>query len=187
MDVTFKLRRRYYNSKKFTGSLRLPMQGQERVASWSAVFGALFCLSCSHQTHCYHRNVLNSRRSRSVLAWQRIGVSPCPVCCVFQPAFGCCAHSKAGWTTFSSRFQPFLLYFQKNSFLSLALGAWGFSDVFCKIQAWNHRKRFKRTKKVEKGWKKKFDQLLGARSTQKLVEIYNICQHQSFLAKSLCI
>ena len=30
-------------------------------------------------------------------------------CCVFQPAFGCHVHSKAGQTTFFSRFQPFLL------------------------------------------------------------------------------
>ena len=30
------------------------------------------------------------------------------VCCVFQPAFGCCAHPKAGRNTF---FQPFLSFF----------------------------------------------------------------------------
>ena len=29
-------------------------------------------------------------------------------CCVFQPAFGCCGHPKAGQTTFFIRFQPFL-------------------------------------------------------------------------------
>ena len=29
------------------------------------------------------------------------------MCCVFRPAFGCCAHAKAGQTTFFSRFQPF--------------------------------------------------------------------------------
>ena len=35
-------------------------------------------------------------------------------CCVFQPAFGCCAQPKAGRTTFFSRFQPFL--FMSNLF-----------------------------------------------------------------------
>ena len=30
------------------------------------------------------------------------------VVCVFQPAFGCCVHPKAGLTTFFSCFQPFL-------------------------------------------------------------------------------
>ena len=34
-------------------------------------------------------------------------------------------------------------------------------------------KGLKLTKKVENGWKKYFDQLLGARSTQKLVKIHN--------------
>ena len=36
-------------------------------------------------------------------------------------------------------------------------------------------KGLKWSKKVENGWKKEFDQLLGACSTQKLVEIHSIC------------
>ena len=31
------------------------------------------------------------------------------VCCVFQPACGCCSHPKAGRNIFSGVFQPFLL------------------------------------------------------------------------------
>ena len=31
----------------------------------------------------------------------------CIICCVFRPAFGCCAHPKAGRTAFFSCFQPF--------------------------------------------------------------------------------
>ena len=31
-------------------------------------------------------------------------------CCVFRPAFECCAHPKACQTTFFSRFQPFLFF-----------------------------------------------------------------------------
>ena len=44
-----------------------------------------------------------------------------------------------------------------------------FSDFSCEIT----EKALKWTKKLEKRLKKSFDQLLGARSTQKLVEIYN--------------
>ena len=43
------------------------------------------------------------------------------------------------------------------------------SDFSCE----NTEKGLKWTKKVENGWKKCFDQLLGARSTQKLVEVHN--------------
>ena len=53
-------------------------------------------------------------------------------CCVFRPDFGCCAHPKAGRTTF---FQPFATFF------------W---NCFCWFQVWNHWERFKMNKK---GWK----------------------------------
>ena len=36
------------------------------------------------------------------------------VCWVFRPAFRCCAHPKADWPTFFSRFQPF--WFIQNLF-----------------------------------------------------------------------
>ena len=42
-----------------------------------------------------------------------------------------------------------------------------------------HRNTFKNNKKVGNGWKKYFDQLLAARSTQKLVEIHNRPQYKS--------
>ena len=45
-----------------------------------------------------------------------------------------------------------------------------FVDFRCEIT----EKGLKWTKKVENGWKKYFDQILGARSTLKLVEIQNI-------------
>ena len=50
-----------------------------------------------------------------------------------------------------------------------------FSDFSLEIteKVWNEQKRLKN------GWKKCFDQLLGARSTQKLVEIHNICGFSS--------
>ena len=140
------------------------------------------------------------------------------VCCVFWPAFGCCAHPRAGWNTFV---QPFSTFFVHSHLFQLFHGCnhwktsenepknifrqfqgtpqgvkqllhvdqlWGvikiwkkhvfcsFSDVFCWLQPWNHRKRFEWTKKVKNGWKKCFWQLLSARSTQKLVEIHNKCQ-----------
>ena len=47
-----------------------------------------------------------------------------------------------------------------------------FSDVFCWFQPITE-KGLKWTKKVESGWKKCFEQLLGASSTQKLVKIHN--------------
>ena len=40
------------------------------------------------------------------------------ICCVFWPAFGCCAHLKAGPTFFFSHFQPFFLYFKPFSVIS---------------------------------------------------------------------
>ena len=52
-------------------------------------------------------------------------------CCVFRPAFGCCAHSKAGRNTFFSRFQLFL--FILNPF------QW--------FHHWNQQKRLKKNKK----------------------------------------
>ena len=33
-------------------------------------------------------------------------------CCVFRPAFGCCAHLKAGCNTFFQPFSPFFVYFK---------------------------------------------------------------------------
>ena len=44
-----------------------------------------------------------------------------------------------------------------------------FSDFWFEISD----KGLKLTKKVENGWKKELNQLLGVRSTQKLVEIHN--------------
>ena len=61
-------------------------------------------------------------------------------CCVFQPAVGCWAHPKAGWTIFSSRFQPFLLI----------------SKLFQWFNCWNQQKKF------EKEQKKCFSLLLKA-------------------------
>ena len=40
-------------------------------------------------------------------------------CCVFQPAFGCCAHPKAGRTPFFCRFQPFLFILNPFQFISV--------------------------------------------------------------------
>ena len=48
-----------------------------------------------------------------------------------------------------------------------------FSDVFCWFCCEITEKALKWTKKVENDWKKCFDQLLGAHSTQKLVKIHN--------------
>ena len=42
---------------------------------------------------------------RPVLPGYSYGVWKASVCCVFWPAFRCCAHQKAGWTTFFCRFQ----------------------------------------------------------------------------------
>ena len=76
-------------------------------------------------------------------------------CCVFQPAFGCCAHPKSSWNTFFSCLQLFLsisvisrLKSTKKTFFC------SFSHVFCWFQEWNHWKRFEMNKKVEKSWKK---------------------------------
>ena len=86
-------------------------------------------------------------------------------CCVFWPAFGCCAHPKAGSTNFFSRFQPFSFFFnlfqwkinQNKTILSTPSGyrlafacqpalRSSFSEDFC----WNHWKKFNKNKK---GWK----------------------------------
>ena len=67
-----------------------------------------------------------------------------PSCCVFRPAFGCCAHPKAGQNIFFRRFSTFLFI----------------SKLFHWFQGWNQW-----TKKVEKWLKKCFDQLSGAAST----------------------
>ena len=37
-------------------------------------------------------------------------------CCVFRPAFGCCVHPKAGWTTFFQPFSTFFVLFISNLF-----------------------------------------------------------------------
>ena len=68
-------------------------------------------------------------------------------CCVFWPAFGCCAHLKAGRNIFFSRFSTFFVHFRAFSVIS----------------------RLKSTKNV---WKC-FYQLSGAHSTRKLFEIHN--------------
>ena len=39
-------------------------------------------------------------------------------CCVFRPAFGCCAHPKAGWNLFFSHFSTFFVYFKAFSVIS---------------------------------------------------------------------
>ena len=49
-----------------------------------------------------------------------------------------------------------------------------FQHIFSWFQTWNHWKRFK-IKNFKNGSKKYFNQLSGARSTQKLVEIHNSC------------
>ena len=83
-------------------------------------------------------------------------------CCVFWPAFGCCAHPKAGPNTFFSLFQPFLFIFhlfqwfhawnqQKTSEKKKKHSLVHFQTDFCWFQAWNHWKRFKISKK---GWKR---------------------------------
>ena len=74
------------------------------------------------------------------------------LCCVFPPAFGCCAHRKAGRTLFSAIFNLILLV----------------SGVKSLKNVWNEQKGWKRLKK------KYFDKLRGAHSTQKPVEIHNI-------------
>ena len=53
--------------------------------------------------------------------------------------------------------------------LCISTSFWVFVDFSCEIT----EKSLKLTKKVEKREKKCFAQLLGARSTQKLVEIHN--------------
>ena len=54
------------------------------------------------------------------------------------------------------------------------------TDVFCWFQPWNHWKRLKNV------GKKCFDQLLGAGSTQKLVEIHNKWVHESKWQNKQC-
>ena len=39
-------------------------------------------------------------------------------CCVFQLAFGCCAHPKAGRTTFFQQFSTFFVHFKPFSVIS---------------------------------------------------------------------
>ena len=109
------------------------------------------------------------------------------ICCVFWPAFGCWAHPKAGWNIYLAVFQPFLFF--------LKLFQW--------FHNWNQQKtseneqktwcclllnagRHAKAGRLLEGypeivffwlifcWKKCFDQLLGARSTQELVETHNI-------------
>ena len=65
-------------------------------------------------------------------------------CCVFRPAFGCCAHPKAGQTTFFSRFQLFL-------FILIT------------------KKGLKWRNKVENGWKKVFQPAFGCAQHAKSV------------------
>ena len=45
-------------------------------------------------------------------------VNKSPACCVFRPAFGCCAHRKAGWNNFFSRFSTFFVHFKAFSVIS---------------------------------------------------------------------
>ena len=40
------------------------------------------------------------------------------ICCVFQPAFWCCAHSKAGQNTFFQPFSTFFVHFKPFSVIS---------------------------------------------------------------------
>ena len=70
---------------------------------------------------------------------------------VFWPAFGCCAHPKAGKNEFFHPFSNFQTFLLISGVKSLK----------------------KSLKKVENGWKKYFDQLSGACSTQKRVKIHN--------------
>ena len=81
-----------------------------------------------------------------------------PVCCVFRPAFGCCAHEKAGQNLFFSRFSTFFVHFKAFSrqiwgtpsgsqpafACRPALRSWqnhvffrSFLDIFCWFQLWN--------------------------------------------------
>ena len=70
------------------------------------------------------------------------------------------------WGTLSGS-RPALRSKQNHAFFC------SFSAVFCWFQLWNHWKMFKINKKDWKRLKNYFDQLLGACSTQKLVEIHN--------------
>ena len=76
---------------------------------------------------------LSQALSTGILSASKLmAASKGPFCCVFWPAFGCCAHSKAGRTTF---FQPFSTFF---------------SDFSRGIT----EKGLKWTKKVKNGWNK---------------------------------
>ena len=55
------------------------------------------------------------------LTFLKIRVEKPSICCVFRPAFGCCAHPKDGRTIFFSCFQPFLFI----------------SNLFQWFQGWN--------------------------------------------------
>ena len=61
-------------------------------------------------------------------------------CCVFQPAFGTCAHPKACWNLFFSRFCSFQSFF---SDFTAEMFFFSFSDVFLVISAvkWRHKKK----------------------------------------------
>ena len=57
-------------------------------------------------------------------------------CCVFQPAFGCCAHSKAGQNTFFSRIQLFFFiskffsdFFWNQVFTLIRLQYYGYGNT----------------------------------------------------------
>ena len=54
-------------------------------------------------------------------------------CCVFGPAFGCCAHPKAGQTTFFSLFQP-VLFIWSLFIRSSGFGLMGLSLHYCNIR-----------------------------------------------------
>ena len=112
------------------------------------------------------------------------------MCCVFQPAFGCCAYPKAGWNTSFWPFGPFLFIsnvlqwffgwnqeklfrnvWKKQCFKLLFKGGWHESTGRLPILT---EKCLKWTNKGRKWPKKLFKPALGAHSSQKLVQIHNI-------------
>ena len=89
--------------------------------------------------------------------------------CVFWPAFGCCAHPNAGRTNFF----------------------WAVFNLFCSLYWVKSTKKWWKTlnKFVDASYRHRkmcFDQLLGARSTRKLVKIYKM-QPQSSCIGNLII
>ena len=98
------------------------------------------------------------------------------ICCVFPPAFGCWAHPLAGqniFPTFFDHFKPFFSDFTAEiTKKRLKINVF-FVNFYTFFRDFSHEI-------IKKGlkWSKIcFYQLLGARSTQKLVKIHNKYSH----------